>query len=651
MEFPYAAYQCQLVYMERVIQSLQENKHALLESPTGTGKTLCLLCATLSWRRHHLSKLQGEAAAFSSGDSASQLPQAKAAVTLPPIVYSSRTHSQLSQVVKELKTTSFRPRVAILGSRSQLCVNPEVRNIRETSRQNQACRRKTSSMSCQHYANYLRFPQQLPSSSSSSSSFSSASELAAQWTDQINDIEDLVKLGEALHMCPYFTSRKLQLEAPGPDILFVPYNYILDPGVRAVSLPSEFFRNAVVIFDEAHNLESVCRDATSFDLSEDDFDSAITLLDTCKLMARSQPGSTDPDEFAAVAAAIAKLSKQLKGIKINPSSSSSSSSSTSSFSSSYSSRASASAPKGQKMTTADLHTYFARAGITIDSYHKFATALDAGSSLLLDPTGDGRGGGDTNASTPLENIAASLRLMFEDALNTGSDSSRHFQAYVHETLAEGGLPGPRMLSYWCLSPGIAMSRLLSQGIRSMILTSGTLSPLDSYAGEMMIDFQVQLENPHVIQPSQIFVQVLTSGPTGGTLNSSYQNRGSLKYQEELGNTLVNYCRIVPDGVLVFFPSYLVLNMCINAWKAPAQQPQSSLTYGRPAASGPTIWDRIAKLKRPIVEPRQSSQLQAAMADFYAHLETSTGAIFFAVCRGKVSEGLDFANKNGRAVIV
>lgn len=50
VSFPYEAYDCQLDYMSAVIQALQDGKNALLESPTGTGKTLCLLCATLAWR-------------------------------------------------------------------------------------------------------------------------------------------------------------------------------------------------------------------------------------------------------------------------------------------------------------------------------------------------------------------------------------------------------------------------------------------------------------------------------------------------------------------------------------------------------------------------------------------------------------------------
>lgn len=42
-----------------------------------------------------------------------------------------------------------------------------------------------------------------------------------------------------------------------------------------------------------------------------------------------------------------------------------------------------------------------------------------------------------------------------------------------------------------------------------------------------------------------------------------------------------------------------------------------------------------------------------MHEFYDKVDDSRfkGSIFFAVCRGKVSEGLDFANNNGRAVVI
>jgi len=44
----------------------------------------------------------------------------------------------------------------------------------------------------------------------------------------------------------------------------------------------------------------------------------------------------------------------------------------------------------------------------------------------------------------------------------------------------------RTLSYWCFSPGHAMKDLVSYGLRSIVLTSGTLSPIGSFRAEMQM---------------------------------------------------------------------------------------------------------------------------------------------------------------------
>jgi len=142
IDFPFEAYELQRIYMEKVVLALERGEHALLESPTGTGKTLCLLCAALGWRRFQVDKLQAslaasattkndkpqagvvawaeEARAASSGAARNAASSSESAVgRLPRIIYTSRTHSQLKQVVKQLRMTSHKPVVCVLGSREQ----------------------------------------------------------------------------------------------------------------------------------------------------------------------------------------------------------------------------------------------------------------------------------------------------------------------------------------------------------------------------------------------------------------------------------------------------------------------------------------------------------------------------------------------------
>ncbi|CAH1426991.1 unnamed protein product [Lactuca virosa] len=92
------------------------------------------------------------------------------------------------------------------------------------------------------------------------------------------------------------------------------------------------------------------------------------------------------------------------------------------------------------------------------------------------------------------------------------------------------------------------------------------------------------------------------------------------------------------GLWCNLPSYYLLNLCIDFWK----------NTGVTSTNSSTIWERISKHKLPVVEPRQSSLFPQAID---LRDNSTTGAVFFAVCRGKVSEGLDFADQAGRVVIV
>ena len=72
------------------------------------------------------------------------------------------------------------------------------------------------------------------------------------------------------------------------------------------------------------------------------------------------------------------------------------------------------------------------------------------------------------------------------------------------------MPHPT-LSYWCFSSGISMRALQTLRVRSVLLTSGTLSPLDSFANELQLPFPITLENPHVIDRSQVRVSSSAMG--------------------------------------------------------------------------------------------------------------------------------------------
>lgn len=115
-DYPTGPQPPQRVVMEAVAQALLEGRHALVESPTGTGKTLALLCTALA----HQSALKADPA----------VPRDK----VPRIIWVSRTHDQLVNVIRELRKTKARRRALVLIFLWTIEATPRV-NLSERSPQ------------------------------------------------------------------------------------------------------------------------------------------------------------------------------------------------------------------------------------------------------------------------------------------------------------------------------------------------------------------------------------------------------------------------------------------------------------------------------------------------------------------------------------
>ena len=52
---------------------------------------------------------------------------------------------------------------------------------------------------------------------------------------------------------------------------------------------------------------------------------------------------------------------------------------------------------------------------------------------------------------------------------------------------------------------------------------------------------------------------------GNNFNFSYQNKDNMEMINDLGSTLEQVAGTVPDGVLIFFPSYRIMEATRNEW--------------------------------------------------------------------------------------
>ncbi|XP_024895594.1 regulator of telomere elongation helicase 1 isoform X7 [Pteropus alecto] len=631
VDFPFQPYKCQEEYMAKVLECLQKKVNGVLESPTGTGKTLCLLCTTLAWREHLRDALSAHKIAeraqgelfpdrplSSWGSAASDRDAPACYADIPKVIYASRTHSQLTQVISELRNTAYRPRVCVLGSREQLCIHPEVKKQESSHMQIHLCRKKVASRSCHFYNNVEE------------------KSLEQELATPILDIEDLVKSGNKHRLCPYYLARNLKQQA---DIVFMPYNYLLDAKSRRAH--SIDLKGTVVIFDEAHNVEKMCEESASFDLTPHDVASGLDIIDQVleEQTKAAQHGelhlafgvessaglNMELEDVAKLKMILLRLEGAIDAVELPGD------------------------DRGVTKPGSFIFELFAEAQITSQTKACILDSLDQIIQHLA-----GRAGLFSNTAG-LQKLSDIIQIVFSaDPAEGGLGStvapgvSQSYKVHIHPDTSHwrtaprsdawnstaAKKPG-KVLSYWCFSPGYSMRELVRQGVRTLILTSGTLAPVSSFALEMQIPFPVSLENPHVIDKHQIWVGIVPKGPDGTQLSSAFDKRFSDECLSSLGKALGNIARVVPHGLLVFFPSYPVMEKSLEFWRA------------RDFAS------KLEALKPLFVEPRSKAGFSEVIGAYYTSVirPGSRGAAFLAVCRGKASEGLDFADMNGRGVVV
>jgi Fanconi anemia group J protein len=267
----------QLGVMNTALKALHSSQNALIESPTGTGKTLALLASCLSWQREHyfrsrrqkktmkkkrvvvalpvssssrlngvgVSKGSSSASSASAGTTHNSTSGSRGALKRR-IYFASRTHSQLSQVISEMKKChsalewkDHRPNAVVLASRRHYCINEKVSSLRPHSRQGNACRSLLEAHAC---------------------SYAKRAPALTAKADRLCDIEDLVAAGREHGACPYYASQDMA-EAPTSSIVLCPYNYLIDPIIRrAMNID---VTNAIIVFDEGHNVAGLLREAAS----------------------------------------------------------------------------------------------------------------------------------------------------------------------------------------------------------------------------------------------------------------------------------------------------------------------------------------------------------------------------------------------------
>ena len=624
--FPFASpYPEQLEYMRQIKLSLDATGPALLEMPTGTGKTVCLLamiCAYMSQRDN-----------------------------VGPLIYCTRTIPEMSQGIQELRNVHSM-RLANSGldfdknflgialtCRANLCILPEVAEIGVKYDVDIACRSKTVQYAteerCQFFDHVLMRPR-----------------------PGVYGLDELRAFGRHNGLCPYYLARRLVSEA---QVIMCSFAYTLDPMARELLIPS-LGKQAIVVFDEAHNIDDVCCEFMSSAISADLLNRAMRSLkeaenvasslreaeqeklsgvlnqlrenlarddeamatdETMEVFANPQlpehilrsamPAALrDFGDFLAMSKDVIKyLAGFIQGIE---------------------------KPDQEQTERGVIHQFDEQEFLldelniqpNVDKYTIPQVLTDIRRKCDITPeilhfmySRFGKFLSKYKVAD-LRNYTALLDVLAFMSLLATYDEG--YWVFTENT------PKGLLIQLICVDPSIAFGSVL-QLFKRIIITSGTLSPPEIYPKLLKFEPVTMQEFTMSLARECFLPLFVTRGNAGQSLSSCYKLRSDPRVASTYGDMLLEFVKIVPDGIVCFFPSYVYMDHVFSSWVAN------------------NIISEVMKYKLIFMENEVAAESAMAFENYKKAIENGRGAVFLGVARGRVSEGVDFAHHYGRCVIL
>ena len=499
----------------------------------------------------------------------------------------------------------------MLSSRKNLCLHPEVKGERDGKIVDSRCHALTAP----HVREKHQTDSQVPICSLYETFDAGGRELLVP--PGVYNLEDLRQYCGGKGWCPYFFTRWAIGQA---QVVVYSYHYLLDPKIAEI-VSKDLARNTCIVFDEAHNIDNTCIDSMSVKISRRLVDrclESVTVLESEMARLKAENSAKLQTEYEALVAGLRNAqerreTEQALGNPVLPAEV-------------LQEAVPGNIRKGEHFV-AFLRRLIEYVKVRLRVQH---VVQESPAGFLADIAGK-----VCIERKPLRFCAERLASLIRSLeISHAADFSpltciSHFATLVStytrgftiiieptEDKVVGAVLNP-ILHLSCLDASIAIRPVLER-FQSVVITSGTLSPLDMYP--KMLDFHpVTMASFTMTLARQcILPMIVAKGNDQVALTSKFEARDDTAVIRNYGLLLSETVAIVPDGVVCFFTSYLYMENVVAAWYEQG------------------VIDTIQRHKLLFIETQDAAETSLALLNYIKACENGRGGVLLCVARGKVS---------------